>query len=136
MERIHLSNAEWEIMNILWKFPEATITQIVAELNKKKFWDKHTVITLLSRMEKKGAVEYRRNGRAKEYYSIISQKETVLEETEQFLDRVYEGSLSLLVNSFLSSKKVSRDELDDLYEILCRIWSRSWKLHIIWSFVK
>lgn len=105
-------------MNILWKFPEATITQIVAELNKKKFWDKHTVITLLSRMEKKGAVEYRRNGRAKEYYSIISQKETVLEETEQFLDRVYEGSLSLLVNSFLSSKKVSKDELDDLYEIL------------------
>ncbi len=101
------------------KFPEATITQIVAELNKKKFWDKHTVIImLLSRMEKKGAVEYHRNGRAKEYYSIISQKETVLEETEQFLDRVYEGSLSLLVNSFLSSKKVSRDELDDLYEIL------------------
>ena len=118
MEKVHLSNAEWEIMNILWKFPEATITQIVAELNKKKFWDKHTVITLLSRMEKKGAVEYRRNGRAKEYYSIISQKETVLEETEQFLDRVYEGSLSLLVNSFLSSKKVSKDELDDLYEIL------------------
>lgn len=74
MEKVHLSNAEWEIMNILWKFPEATITQIVAELNKKKFWDKHTVITLLSRMEKKGAVEYRRNGRAKEYYSIISQK--------------------------------------------------------------
>ena len=37
MEKIHLSNAEWEIMNILWKFPEATITQIVAELNKKKF---------------------------------------------------------------------------------------------------
>ena len=110
--------AEWEIMNILWKFAEATITQIVAELNKKKFWDKHTVITLLSRMEKKGAVEYRRNGRAKEYYSIILQKETVLEETEQFLDRVYEGSLSLLVNSFLSSKKVSKDELDDLYEIL------------------
>lgn len=110
--------AEWEIMNIIWKFPEATITQLVAELNKKKFWDKHTVITLLSRMEKKGAVEYHRNGRAKEYYSIISQKETVLEETEQFLDRVYEGSLSLLVNSFLSSKKVSRDELDDLYEIL------------------
>lgn len=34
-----MSNAEWEIMNILWKFPEATITQIVAELNKKKFWD-------------------------------------------------------------------------------------------------
>ena len=39
MEKVHLSNAEWEIMNILWKFPEATITQIVAELNKKKFWD-------------------------------------------------------------------------------------------------
>lgn len=118
MEKVHLSNSEWEIMNILWESSDMTITQIVARLNEKKFWDKHTVITLLNRMEKKGAVAYRRNGRAKEYYSIISQNDTVMRETEQFLNRVFAGSLSLMVNSFLSNEKIKKEELDELYEML------------------
>ena len=118
MEKVHLSNSEWEIMNILWESSDMTITQIVARLNEKKFWDKHTVITLLNRMEKKGAVAYRRNGRAKEYYSIISQNDTVMRETEQFLNRVFAGSLSLMVNSFLSNEKIKKEELDERYEML------------------
>lgn len=64
---------------------ESKISEIVIALSEKKAWDKHTVITLLNRMEKKGAVTFERNGRAKEYYPLISQKETVKQETEQFL---------------------------------------------------
>lgn len=118
MEKVHLSNSEWEIMNVLWEAPGTTITQIVAKLNEKKFWDKHTVITLLGRMEKKGAVSYERNGRAKEYYPVIPQSETVIQEAEQFLDRVFQGSLSLMVNSFLTNKAVKKEELDELYKMI------------------
>lgn len=118
MEKVHLSNSEWEIMNVLWETSNMTISQIVAKLNEKRFWDKHVVITMLNRMEKKGAVDYKRNGRAKEYFSIISQNETVMQETEQFLDRVYAGSLSLMINSFLSNKKIKREEIDKLYKML------------------
>ncbi len=118
MDKVHLSNAEWEIMNVLWGSPCMTISQIVAALNEKRFWDKHVVITMLNRMEKKGAVSYKRNGRAKEYYSIISKNDTVMNESEQFLDRVFAGSLSLMVNSFLSNQKINKEELDELYRIL------------------
>lgn len=118
MEKVHLSNSEWEIMNVLWETPGTTITRIVAKLNEKKFWDKHTVITLLGRMEKKGAVTYERNGRAKEYYPTIPQSEAVIQEAEQFLDRVFKGSLSLMVNSFLSNKAVKKEELDELYKMI------------------
>lgn len=121
MEKVHLSNSEWEIMNIVWESPYVTINQIVERLNEKKFWDKHTVITMLNRMEKKGAVAYRRSLRAKEYYSIISQNDTVMQETEQFLNRVYSGSLSLMVNTFLSNGTVKKESVDELYEIIKKI---------------
>ena len=94
------------------------ISEIVIALSEKKAWDKHTVITLLNRMEKKGAVSFERNGRAKEYYPLISQKETVKQETEQFFERVCQGSLRLMVNSFLSSKAVKKEDLDELYRML------------------
>lgn len=118
MEKVHLSNSEWEIMNVLWETSDLTISQIVTKLNEKRFWDKHVVITMLNRMEKKGAVSYKRKGRAKEYFSIISQKDTILQESQQFLDRVFAGSLSLMVNSFLSNKKIEKEELDELYKII------------------
>lgn len=118
MGEIHLSDAEWEIMNCLWNKPNQKISEIVIALSEKKAWDKHTVITLLNRMEKKGAVSFERNGRAKEYYPLISQKETVKQETEQFFERVCQGSLRLMVNSFLSSKAVKKEDLDELYRML------------------
>ena len=118
MGEIHLSDAEWEIMNCLWNKPNQKISEIVIALSEKKAWDKHTVITLLNRMEKKGAVSFERNGRAKEYYPLISQKETVKQETEQFFERVCQGCLRLMVNSFLSSKAVKKEDLDELYRML------------------
>ncbi len=118
MGEIHLSDAEWEIMNCLWNKPNQKISEIVIALSEKKAWDKHTVITLLNRMEKKGAVSFERNCRAKEYYPLISQKETVKQETEQFFERVCQGSLRLMVNSFLSSKAVKKEDLDELYRML------------------
>ena len=118
MGEIHLSDSGWEIMYCLWNKPNQKISEIVIALSEKKAWDKHTVITLLNRMEKKGAVSFERNGRAKEYYSLISQKETVKQETEQFFERVCQGSLRLMVNSFLSSKAVKKEDLDELYRML------------------
>ncbi len=118
MKKVHLSNSEWEIMNVLWEFSYATISEIVTKLNEKKYWDKHTVITMLNRMEKKEAVAFRKNARAKEYYSIISQNDTVMQESEQFLNRVFAGSLSLMVNTFLNNEKIKKEQIDELYKML------------------
>ena len=105
-------------MNLLWAEAPKTITQLTAALQETTGWTKHTIITMLGRMEGKGLVRYEEGRRAKEYYQIVEQSETLLNETESFLDKVYGGSLKLMVNTMVEKNSLSREELDDLYALL------------------
>ncbi len=118
MQRINLSDGEWNIMNELWEEAPKTITQLTADLKKSTAWSKHTIITMLGRMESKGAVRYEQGIRAKQYYPAVERAETVLEETESFLDKVYSGSLGLMVNTMVEKNSLSKEEIDELYAIL------------------
>ena len=62
MANIPLSDGEWKLMNQLWGKSPATITQLTERLAPETGWTKHTIITMLSRLEKKGAVAHRENG--------------------------------------------------------------------------
>lgn len=118
MRKIQLSDAEWKIMNRLWETSDLTIRQLTEELDEETGWDKHTIITLLGRIEKKGAVSYRQNGRAKEFYPIVSRQAVSREETKSFLEKVYKGSLSLMVHSMVEDQSLSQEEIGKLYQIL------------------
>ena len=118
MKRINLSDGEWSIMNVLWEAAPRTITQLTAALKESTGWSKHTVITMLGRMEAKGAVRYEEGVRAKQYYPAVPQAETVLGETESFLEKVYAGSLGLMVNTMVEKNSLSKEEIDELYAIL------------------
>ena len=65
--KIHLSDGEWKLMDRLWEDGPATITQLTRALEGETGWSKHTIITMLSRLEAKGAVTHHAEGRAKEY---------------------------------------------------------------------
>ena len=67
MKKIKLSDAEWKIMDRLWETPHLTIRQLTESLFEDTGWEKHTVITLLGRIEKKGALSYRQNGRERSF---------------------------------------------------------------------
>ena len=118
MEQVNLSDGEWKIMNLLWQQSPQTIMQLTKALEPDTGWTKHTVITMLNRMEAKGAVIHREGERAKQFYPLADQKAVTVKETKGFLDRVYHGSLSLMVNSMASSKAISREEIEELYDIL------------------
>lgn len=118
MKTIQLSDAEWKIMNRLWELPYRTIRQLTADLDEETGWDKHTIITLLGRIEKKGGISYRQNGRAKEFYPLISRKDACFTETRNFLEKVYQGSLSMMVHSMVEDNSLSEKEIEKLYEIL------------------
>lgn len=118
MKRINLSDGEWNIMNALWESAPKTIMQLTTELEESTGWTKHTVITMLGRMETKGVVRYEQGIKAKQYYPAVERTEIVLGETESFLDKVYSGSLGLMVNTMVEKKSLSRDEIDELYAIL------------------
>ena len=118
MKRISLSDGEWNIMNVLWETAPKTIMQLTADLEESTGWSKHTIITMLGRMEAKGVVRYEKGIKAKQYYPAVERAETVLGETESFLDKVYSGSLRLMVNTMVEKKSLSKEEIDELYAIL------------------
>lgn len=118
MKRINLSDGEWNIMNVLWETAPKTITQLTAALKESTGWSKHTIITMLGRMEAKGVVKFEEGIRAKQYYPAVDRTETALGETESFLDKVYSGSLGLLLNTMVGKNSLSKEEIDELHSIL------------------
>lgn len=114
---VSLSDGEWKIMNLLWEH-ESTITELKNVLGKETGWDKHIVITMLSRMEKKGAVAHREGGRAKIFYPLVTREEVSMQETKGFLQKVYRGSLGMMVNAMVEDQALSEEEIRELADIL------------------
>lgn len=118
MTNVNLSDGEWKIMNLLWEKESGTITELTAALQEKTGWDKHIIITMLNRMEKKGAVSFRVNGRAKQYYPLVSRSEVSIQETKGFLNKVYQGSIGMMVNAMVADRALTKQDIAELYEIL------------------
>lgn len=120
MERtmIRLSEAEWKVMDALWEEAPMTITQLTRRFQDTTGWTKHTVMTFLKRMEEKGAIYYETGERAKRYYPQIDRQEAALQETEEFLGKVFGGRMGLMLNTMVERKALSGEEISELYEIL------------------
>lgn len=115
---VRLSEAEWKVMNVLWEESPQTIMQLTRRFQGTTDWTKHTVMTFLKRMEDKGAVYYEAGGRAKLYYPRIERSEAALQETEEFLEKVFDGRMGLMLNTMVQHKALSGEEIAELYDIL------------------
>jgi len=118
MTNVNISDGEWKIMNTLWEREAATITELTAVLQGETGWDKHIIITMLNRMSKKGAVSWRTVGRAKQFYPVVSRNEVSIRETRGFLNKVYRGSIGMMVNAMVEDKALTQEDIAELYEIL------------------
>ena len=115
---IKLSESEWKVISLLWEKAPQTMMQITNHFKETTGWTKHTVMTFLRRMEEKGAVHYEEGERAKLYYPDIERDEAVLQETEEFLEKVFDGRMGLMLNTMVEKKALSKEEIAELYEIL------------------
>lgn len=115
---IALTEAEWAVMECLWDKSPRTGRETVDCLKEKMNWSRSTVLTLLGRLEDKGAVAADASEGLKQFSPIISREEAAVQETESLLDRAYKGSLSLLVSSLTKRQKLSKQDVDELYAIL------------------
>lgn len=116
--KVNLSDAEWKLMNLLWEQSPRTIMELTAAAWEDTGWSKNTVITMLSRLEAKGAVRHEEGGRAKLYFPVVSQTEAAREETKNFLDKVYGGSLGLMMSAMVDSRALSEADIAELSAIL------------------
>ncbi|MCM1179236.1 MAG: BlaI/MecI/CopY family transcriptional regulator [Clostridium sp.] len=113
-----LQQSEWIIMEKLWEESPKTIMQLYHALKENPGWSKSTVNTLLGRMVDKGILYYREGKKAKQYFPNVNREDAALAETESLLDRVYRGSVSMMMNTLVKRKDFSKEEIKELYEIL------------------
>lgn len=117
--RISLTQAEWSVMECLWEAGPLTGREVVQSMEKSCGWSRSTTLTLLSRLENKGALRSVPAEKGPKVFSpVLRREEAALGETKDFLDRVYQGSLSLMVSALTKKQALSREELDELYELL------------------
>lgn len=115
---IALSDGEWKLMNQLWTASPRTVSQLVQALAADTGWSRATIFIMLGRMEEKGAVRAEPDGRGKRYYAAVPRDQIAAQETARFLDKVYQGSLQMMVSSMAGQNALSREDIDELYEIL------------------
>ena len=116
-----LSDAELEIMKIVWGNPEeVTLFPYIMDglAARGKPCQKNTLIVLLSRLMGKGFLSARKIGRPNEYTTLISEMEYQTAQTKYFLGQLYEGSAKGLVSNLIMGGLLADEEYEELKKLL------------------
>lgn len=113
-----LQQSERYIMEKLWEESPRTIMQLYHSLEEEPGWSKSTVNTLLGRMLDKGIVYYEEGGKARQYYPAVTREDADIAETKNLLQRVYQGSIGMMMNTMIKKNALSHTEIEELYQIL------------------
>ena len=113
-----ISDAEWRVCQILWRYSPQTAKEIVAKLARKTDWNPRTVKTLLNRLVNKSVLGYESRGREYHYFPRLSEDECVKAETQSFVKRIFDGAAGAMIASFLEHQQLSSREIAELKAIL------------------
>jgi len=113
-----IADTEWQVMNVLWTRSPLTATEIIKIVLEKNNWSPKTIHTLISRLVKKGAIKVTKEAPFREYTPDVSQDELRNIETKSFIERIYKGSLQLMLSSFTKEENLTAAEVKELEEIL------------------
>lgn len=81
-----ISEAEYEVMKIIWAHAPISTTEVVERLLETSTWTPKTIQSLLARLVKKGALEYQKNGRVFVYTPLVKEEEYLEKESVTFLN--------------------------------------------------
>ncbi|NRF90302.1 penicillinase repressor BlaI [Paenibacillus frigoriresistens] len=114
----HISDAEWEVMKVLWAKTPCTANEVIDALEVRTDWKPKTVRTLLNRLAQKQAISYSQENRVYAYFPLVSEDECVKSETQSFLKRIYGGAFKPLLVNFLKEEQLSAEDIKELKNIL------------------
>lgn len=117
-KNIDLTQAEWAVMECLWERSPQSGREVTEHMERSCGWNRSTTNTLLYRLESKGAVAADTEGRSKFYRALLRREDAALHETKDFLDRVFHGSLSMMVSAMTQKQALSQREIEELYAML------------------
>ncbi|MEI6715610.1 MAG: BlaI/MecI/CopY family transcriptional regulator [Verrucomicrobiota bacterium] len=113
-----ISEAEWEVMKVLWKESPLSAAQVAAHLAEKTPWQPKTVKTLIDRLIGKGAIGFRKEGRGFQFFPLVEEAACIQSESQTFLDRLFGGALRPMVAHMVENKKLSGADIKELQELL------------------
>lgn len=116
-KEINISESEWLIMEVLWKNPMCSIGDIKKDISTTG-WSDSTIKTLVRRLVSKNAIAINDEEANYRYYPLLSQEECRLKETKSFINRIYNGSVSMLVTNLAANSSLSEKETDELLSLI------------------
>ena len=116
-KEINISDSEWTVMEYLWDNPMVTITEIRKALSSTG-WSDSTIKTLVRRLVSKNAVAINDEAATFRYYPLLTQQECRLNETKSFINRVYDGSVSMLVTNLAADSNLTDKETEELLALI------------------
>jgi predicted transcriptional regulator len=114
-----LFDSELKIMQVLWRRGDTTAKQIAVELNGEIGWNPNTTYTLIKRCMKKGAIQRSEPGFL--CHALIPKEAVQEAETNELINKVYDGSADKLFAALLGSKKISAEQIEKLKQIVSEL---------------
>ena len=115
-----ISEAEFEVMKIIWKHAPISTNEITEKLTQTTKWRPKTIQTLIKRLVTKGALSYEKQSRVFVYTPLIEEKEYIGQESHSFLERYYDGDITAMLSAYIEDDKLSESEIDTLRSLLAK----------------
>ena len=113
-----ISEAEWIVMEVVWRNHPVTALEVVQQLTSRKHWQDQTIRTMLRRLIRKKALTYKAEGKVFFYEPAVSREQCVRGESRSFLERVFGGTAQPLLLQLMQETKLSSGEIAELKRIL------------------
>ena len=113
---IKLFDSELKVMDVLWREGDVAAKYIAAVLNEEVGWNVNTTYTLIKRCIKKGAIE--RTEPNFMCHALIPKEDVQEAETDELINKIYDGSANKLFAALLGRKKLSREQIDKLRKMV------------------
>jgi len=113
-----ISEAESQVMELLWQNAPQGSEELVTALQPGTAWHENTVRTLLNRLVRKGAVRAEREGRRYLYSPLLAREQWQAAESRSLLDRVFGGRIAPLLVHFSRNEKLSAKDIAELRKLV------------------
>lgn len=115
-----ITEAEYEVMKIVWKYAPINTNEITEKLLATSSWSAKTIQTLIKRLVNKGALAYEKNSRVFVYTPLVKESEYISQESNSFLNRYYDGDITAMLSAYIGNDKLSETEIETLRSLLSK----------------
>ena len=115
-----ISEAEFEVMKIIWKHAPISTNEITDKLTQTTKWSPKTIQTLIKRLVNKGVLSYEKQSRVFVYTPLIEEKEYIGLKSRSFLKRYFDGDITAMLSAYIEDDKLSESEIDTLRSLLSK----------------